>query len=246
VKRVILVTPRRDSVTCESVQSERQRMALLSDPTVAELPEELKVTALEAPHDVVRSRSLAVAHVLRTYPGAEGILWFDSDVVAPSLQTFGRLIDSGHDVCGCPVVRKKIERWGDEREACDFAYRVYGQDGQTESVKADVKNCIEVSALTFGLMWTSMTALRALVDHYRDELWFCEQGIEAVAIFALLITPQATAPDGSRFRQLLSEDFSFFERWRNIGGRSFMLLEPCAHVGSHVFRGHVKGLKYVR
>jgi hypothetical protein len=245
-KEIIMVTPRRDGITCESIESERQRAQWLSNSRVTELPPEIQVKVLEAPYDVVRARSLAVAHAMREFPEALGILWWDSDTIAPSLQTPTRLLASGHAVVGCPVPRKKIVRWGNEREACDFAYRMHGADGGTVTVSADEHNCVEVSALPFGLMWTSMPALRRMIDFYRDDLWFTEGGQEAVALFALKMTTQQRAPDGTRWRQMLSEDYSFQERWRVLGGKVHMLLEPCIHVGSHRFVGHLDGLKHVR
>lgn len=244
--RIVLVTLRRDAITCESVQAERQRCQLLTDSRIVELPPESIAAYLDAPRDVVRARSNAVALALRHYPDASHVLWWDSDVVLPSLAVVSRLLASGHDLVGCPVPRKRIERWGDEREASDFCYRVTGPDGTTVRRQPDAHGCIDVDALPFGLMLTSAHALRAMVAHYRDELWYTDGGFEAVALFALWFETEKRAPGGVRWRQLLSEDFSFCARWRALGGRVHMLLEPCSHAGVHLFTGHVSGLKHVR
>jgi len=244
--KIVLVTLRRNALGSESLEAERQRCQVLTDPRVAELPLDAIAAGLDTAFDIVRARSNAVALVLRLYPDATHILWMDDDVVAPSIQTFARLLRTGYDVVGCPVPRKKIERWGNEREACDFCYRLQGEDGGTHEVQADEKGCVEVDALPFGLMLTSTHALRFLVAKHREALWYRDGGHEAVAIFQLVMSEPRTAPDGSRFRELLSEDYSFCSRWRADGGKVHMLLEPCAHVGAHRFTGHVSGLRYVR
>jgi hypothetical protein len=243
--KIVLVTLRRNAHTCESYEAERQRCQWLTDPRVAELPAEM-LAGLDAPRDVVRARSNAVALVLSRFPEATHILWHDDDVVAPSLQTPARLLASSHSVVGCPVPRKKIVRWGNEREACDFTYRVEGDDGATVNMQADDSGCVAVDGLPFGLLLTSTAALRMLVERHREELWYRDGDIEGVAIFQLLLTETRMAPDGSRFRNLLSEDYSFCTRWRNVGGQIHMLLDPCAHVGTHRFTGHIDGLKHVR
>lgn len=241
--KIVLLTLRRDAITCESVESERQRIQLLTDSRVVELPPEAFRAYLDAPRDVVRARSNAVALVLRHHPDATHVLWWDSDVIAPSLGTVARLLASKHDVVGCPVPRKKISRWSEN--PCDFAYRLAGEDGGTIAVQPDSSGCIEVDALPFGLMLTSAHALRYMTAHYRDELWYLDGGFESVAIFQLLLTETREGPNG-RFRELLSEDYSFCSRWKALGGKVHMLLEPCSHVGPTVFPGHVSGLKHVR
>ncbi len=238
---IVLVTLRRSSISCESVEAELMRNRLLTAPDAAELRAE---AYLNTTRDVVRARSNAVALVLRDFPEATHVLWWDSDVVPPSLNTIARLYQSNYEVVGCPVPRKKIERWN-EREACDFTYRVHGEDGATVDRQPDEHNCVEVDALPFGLMLTSTRALCEMTERYWDELWYTDGGLEAVALFQLMLHGEQHTSQG-RFRQLLSEDFSFCERWRVMGGRVHMLCEPCAHVGEHVFRGYVEGLRHVR
>jgi len=244
--KIVLVTLRRNALGSESLEAERQRCQVLTDPRVAELPPDAIAAGLDTAYDVVRARSNATALVLRLYPEATHVLWWDDDVIAPHIQTIAHMLRTGYDVVGLPVPRKKIERWGDERSACDFCYRLQGEDGGTHEVTADDKGCVEVDALPFGLMLTSTHALRCLVAKHRDELWYRDGGNECVAIFQLVMSGERKAPDGTRFRELLSEDYSFCARWKALGGKVHMLLEPCSHVGSHRFTGHVSGLKYVR
>jgi hypothetical protein len=244
--KVVLITLRRNAHSSESLEAERQRCALLVDPRVAELPADAIAAALDTSRDVVRARSNAVACALRVYPELSHILFWDDDVILPSLQTVPRLLNTGYDVVGLPVPRKHIARWGDERTACDFCYRLQGEDGGTHEVQADEKGCVEVDALPFGLMLVSAGALKSMITQYREELWYKDGGHEAVALFQLVLSITRSAPDGTRFRELLSEDYSFAYRWRAMGGKVYMLLDAASHVGSHVFRGHISGLRYVR
>lgn len=239
---VILVTIRRD-LTSPSYEAERQRAQFLMTPGIAEFS---VPAGLDAQGDVVRARSNSVAMVLNEYPTAKYILWWDDDVIAPSMMAIEYMIKSGYDVVGLPVPRKKIERWGSEYEAVDFAYRCSGIDGETKRVEADARGCIEVDALPFGLMLTSLHSLRTLCERHYDELWYRDKGREAVAIFSLMLTDTKRDPKGHLFRELLSEDYSFCERWRATGGKVHMMLHPALHVGQHVFRGHLAGLKHAR
>lgn len=234
------------------LRPEQMRGQLLRDPSVTGLDPAEYVGQFDAPGDVVRARSNAVAYVLRELPDATHILWWDDDVVPRSLETVGRLVRSGHDVVGCPVPRKRVERWGEadphwrgEADAYDYAYRVDGLDGGTEARTADVRGCIEVDALPFGLMLTSTRALRAMTGQYAD-LWYTHAGARVAALFQLLLTEPRTAPDGSVHRELLSEDYSFCARWRDLGGHVHMLLDPCTHIGGHAYRGHFAGLRHCR
>lgn len=247
--RLALVTirdDRADVARCH-LRPEQMRQALLRDPTVADLDADVFQGTIDAPGDVVRARSNAAAMVLRDRPDVTHILWWDDDVLPASLATVGRLVRSGHDVVGCPVPMKRIARW-DQGEpcACDYPYRVAGADQKTEIRTADAHGCIEVDALPFGLMLTSTAALRRMVEHYAGRLTYRHEGKPIVALFQLLLTPEVIGPDGQPWRELLSEDYSFCRRWRQIGGTVHMLLDACSHVGGHVFKGDVRGLAHCR
>jgi hypothetical protein len=94
----------------------------------------------------------------------------------------------------------------------------------------------EIDGLPAGFLMIRRHTLESMVERYRGELEFDDEVdgklVPTVAIFQLLI----------RGRKLLNEDYSFCYRWRDMGGKVHLLMDPASHVGSHVFRGHISGL----
>ena len=217
------------------------------------------------PSDLVRARSRAVS-AARSF-GATHILWLDDDNI-PKPGAITRMIDTGHDMIGCPYARKRIhwERFRDpanwagddaERIAYDYAYHhTDGEEGRRAIQVVD--GCIPVQRISMGCMLTSMRALDAMTEHYREELWFTDvvEGShwDCVALFQLMLG-KTVIHHGVPFRPLYSEDYSLCQRYQDmrdagcvheLGPVQMLVSHPADHVGTHLFRGLAEGLVYAR
>jgi hypothetical protein len=200
--------------------------------------------------DLVRARSRAVYEFLQT--DATHLLFWDEDTIPPSTQAIGWLVHSGHDMIGLPYPHKKLD-WEavadgvrDEHEQSTLG-RQTGADlealSQTmplfvKSADGGVEGGIgEVECMGFGFMMLSRSCCERMVEAYRKDLTFTDlvdgRKRETVALFQLIIRAD---------RILLSEDYSFCERWRAIGGKVMVMAAPASHVGRHVYRGQLGAL----
>lgn len=184
--------------------------------------------------DVGRARSRAVWYALQR-TGWTHILWWDADVAIQDHGIVERMLATGYDVVGAPYPRK---RPGDP----SIPYVPTEEFRRTGEARVDSKTCLEVNALGFGFVLTSRECLERMVEEYAGEWWTDVRGHsephEVVAIFKQIHTDPVTLPDGTRFREWLTEDYSFCKRWRDIGGKVHMYVgqgTPLGHVGGHVY-----------
>lgn len=203
-----------------------------------EMVAEVVPYALAFSDDLARARSRAVYYALERDTW-DYVLWWDDDVAVQNVSVIQHMVDrmqsDGHDVLGAPYPRKRI--------LATFPYKPL--DAALKSKRIEVKNdCVEVELLAFGFMLTSRACLQLMVDHYRESDWFSDgtptDRREVVAVFRQVMTDKMSLPDGGRFRELYSEDYSFCHRWRAIGGKVQMYVGPGAplgHVGMHKFIG---------
>jgi len=219
------------------------------------------------PTDLTRARSLAVRRA-RDF-GATGILWLDDDTV-PKRGAVAAMLESGHDVIGCPYPRKRIhfERMSAavlagaeaEKAAYDYAFHLEGPDDGHATVTC-VNGCVPVGRVSFGCLYTSMRALDAMWARFEEEDGFTHiddsdgAHYDCVALFGLVTMPPLEFR-GRRVTRLLSEDYSFCERYNRMRAESpetaglgpiqLLVTYPADHVGSHLFRGDKDGLIYAR
>ena len=112
------------------------------------------------------------------------------------------------------------------------------------------RGCVEVEHLGFGFMLTSRACISRMWDWYRDSRWHFDvyegSAYETVGMFDLIYSPTAKqGPDGKPYRVKYSEDYSFCESWRMLGGKVQMYVGPGApahHIGGYTYRGTVEGL----
>ncbi len=181
--------------------------------------------------DLARARSRCVWHALQK--DFDWLLFWDDDVVPANTQIVPDMIEAaklgGHHWLGAPYPRKRIP--------ASFPYKPLGS--RTEVIR----DCAEVELLAIGFTLISRECLASMVAFYAEEEWFTDghdagNVHETVGIFKQVTTPTRTMPDGRRFRELLSEDYSACYRWRAMGGRVQMYVgpgSPVAHVGMHSF-----------
>ena len=168
------------------------------------------------------------------------VLHWDSDVLPEDLRIIDRMLETGHDCVGAPYRRKKQKE--------EYPWRPL-------EVAGDVVNgCLEVRGLAFGFMLTSRACLEQMWNGYLSTRWYFDVAQQAsgksrahltVSMFDLCYTEVAEAPDGQPFRVKLSEDYSFCESYRAIGGKVHMFVAegaPVGHMGTAVYRGTREGL----
>lgn len=182
-----------------------------------------------------------------------------------------KLLDSGHDYCGVPYPKKRLHwdrviEWfrthdraptGAELAAAAFDYAATVME-QTEADKARGDGTVElpvvggfakVDRLGLGFTYTSRACLERMVRCYSNPNDSMGEGAhietptylervggeqrETVALFQLLV----------RNRVLLTDDYSFCERWRAIGGEIHMWAgkSPLQHVGAFAY-GATEGM----
>lgn len=225
---------------------------LARDPTVEAL------ARVNVDTDLVRARSRAVRMFLELPDEFTHLLWWDEDVTADDdriVACLRGMIASGHDMVFVPYPRKRLH-WAAAEEAAragrsaegyavDFPHVVDGAavDGFT-SVHV-VNGCAEVARCHLGFTLCSRTMLRAMVDTYWGSLSFGDvidgRMVPTVALFQLI----GPGDGGQELRPLLSEDYSFCDRWRRMGGKTYAWLgegAPLDHVGPYIYRGMRDGL----
>lgn len=85
----------------------------------------------------------------------------------------------------------------------------------------------ELLLLPMGFTLISRNAMQIMSEHYASELTFDDNGKPTVALFNLVI----------RNGRLLSEDFSFCQRWLDIGGSCRIYYGTVLdHAGQHLYR----------
>lgn len=196
--------------------------------------------------DLVRARSRAVRMFLQT--DGTHLLFWDEDVVPSDLSAISLMMNSGKDFVALPYPRKKIvwdaaaDALPDENEMA-VRGRMTGPEiegsatewphGGHVSSEQD-GGMMRVERVGMGFTMITRGALEKMIERH-PELAFVDSidGAEhkTTALFQLMLTG----------RDLLSEDFSFCRRWRDLGGDIWIVLDPAAHVGAHVFGGHLHG-----
>ena len=219
---------------------------------------------LAYPADLVRARSRAIRQAQECK--VTHVLWLDSDII-PKPGFLGQMLATGHDFIGCPYPRKRVYweqmRFAGEAEEQAYQYSYHFESGpgvaEGERKQVNVVNgCVEVTRVAMGCMLTSMRALNAMVDKYRDALWFTDvidgKHFDCVAVFQLMMSPLIEFR-GRPFRTLFSEDYSFCERYNEtraarpdlgLGPIQMLVSHPADHVGGHLFRGSPNGLAAAR
>lgn len=182
----------------------------------------------QAPEDLVRTRSRGVRWFLEDTTFDDLIMW-DSDI-APHPKVVVKLMQMPHPFVGARYRLKK--------EPVIYVPPVDPQ------AAPDEHGTLPVDYVPMGLVKISRTILQRMVDHYRDELEFLDvyegKAHKTVALFSLIFDTIKEdraifgAPLGARV--LLSEDYSFCKRARDLDIPLRLMVEPVPHVGSFVFR----------
>jgi hypothetical protein len=161
--------------------------------------------------DLVRARSRAARIALDAC--ATHLLFWDEDVVGNAALAVAGMLDQNVDVIAASYPRKHLPPEPTHRG----------------------------THVAMGFTLIRVSVLERMWDHYYDELQFDDvlenKPYRTVALFQLLFLDRNVPRP---HRALLSEDFSFCERWLRMGGVVHLYDGPGApmgHVGSFVYQG---------
>jgi hypothetical protein len=191
---------------------------------------DLQVGAANYDTDIVRARSWLVADFLES--SATHLLFIDSDTDFTPEIVEG-LVAAGKDYVCAPYRKKRPEV-------------VYPGVFLTDKPTVDAgTKCVQIGAFGLGMTLLSRAMLERMSKAYAEALTISDmrkltQPGKSVALFDLV------HHDGS----LLSEDFSFGWRWRQMGGELWLYLGAgvCGHHGNFRYAGdvaHFKGIEAV-
>ena len=215
---LLIATPIRGDILAAQVTSGyAEHRALLCQ----RMPVELLDPALLFSCDIVRARNRVVSLVLGSRPDVDRVLFWDDDNWPRDVGVVQRMIDTGEDFIGCAYTNKRPPlRWIHQELDSHPGY--------------DPRRLLEVKRVGMGFTMLSRPCLErmtAAADSYVD--YRGAERVPTANLFGLLL---GKMPDGHT--TLLSEDFSFSDRWRALGGRIWLyggegnIIE---HAGSHAW-----------
>jgi hypothetical protein len=169
--------------------------------------------------DLVRSRNRVAGLILREFPQATHVLWWDDDVFPADRSIVKTMMATGEDVISAPYSTKsKPSRWVHQL---------------LDPCPQEADGLQEVRYIGFGFAMTSTRALRKLTMACR--IYTDHPAKDKIAnLFGQLYEP--TSADTSE-DALLSEDHSFCKRWREMDGR-VVLYTRCGllyHAGGYAW-----------
>lgn len=194
--------------------------------------------------DIVRARARAVSVALEG--GFDHLLFWDADVAGEPGELAAALrgmLASGFDLVGCAPPKKTPVNWTSVAAKAAFgatsaqALRTAGADYSSvlEVARGEpVNGCLPAKYLPMGFTLISRRCLEAMTKHYDPQLGYKDKyeggWHRAVAFFSPVIV------EGPR---LLSEDYSFCQRWEWMGQKSYLYVgegaTACKHVGAAMF-----------
>lgn len=173
--------------------------------------------------DVGRARNRLAALVLREFPFARKVLWWDDDLWPEDRRVAREMLDTTADVVAAPYTNKtKPLRWVHWR---------------LDPCPPSEGPLMPVRGVGFGFTMTTLACLRAMSD--RARIYTDWPSTNKVAdIFGHLYEPHPQYPDDRERDSKLSEDFSFCKRWReDLGGKVYIYEKAgiLRHAGPHAW-----------
>ncbi len=231
--RVFIATPVRDGLHANYVAS----LWLMMRDEEIDVSGSIEIEGAQMrDYDLVRVRSNWVTHFLRN-TDATHLLFLDADIEVQPCVLRG-MLSANRDFVAAPYPRRqgvnfarsrKFKEAGLSDEAGAYDYPLRKLDG---ALVVDGQGCAEVEGVPLGCALLSRTGLERMAAFYAgDALAFDDpESGPSLALFQLLIHNRA----------LLSEDFSFCHRWREMGDKVYMFLgngSPVTHHGAMRYQG---------
>lgn len=191
-----------------------------------ELPIELLDGTLTFSADVARARNRMAGLVLRELPRIDGVLWIDDDQFFedPNLgpHVIRAMLATGEDVIGLPYTNKRLPlRWIHQL--------------LSPCPTADARGVQSVRGVGFGMTYTSTHCLKRMASVARK---YTDHPHPHVTADMFSPTFEPVGPDmPAETDLLLSEDFSFCKRWRDLGGKVKLYCKSgiVMHAGGHAW-----------
>jgi len=166
-----------------------------------------------------KARERALWNAMKAKPQATHFLWIDNDMGwAPPYVL--RLLNSGHDFAACAGVRKK--------DKVQFCFNPMPDPAEFHPVSGFIK----IRHVGFAFVMHTRAVIDRLCEA-NEELRYDASGDPEYALFM-----DALWDYGGELPQRLSEDFTFCQRWLDVGGEIW--LDPDAsliHAGRKEFSG---------
>ena len=171
--------------------------------------------------DTVRAHNRIAAHVLRELPHVDRVLWWDDDGWPEDAGLVVKMIACDVDLIGAPYTNK--------RKPVKWVHQFLPEP------PAIVNDMLEVRGVGFGFTMTSRACLQRMTDACSAEDWYIDHPLphRVANIFGLKYD---VSPNGDRV--LLSEDYAFCKRWRELGGRVMVYAgagNMMAHTGGYAW-----------
>ena len=170
-------------------------------------------TVVEYARDVVRARNRVASLVLSEFPAMTHVLWWDDDQWPEDRGIVRKMIDSGEDLIGAPYTSKMLPlRWVHQLlHPCPVAV------GGVQAVRA----------VGFGFTLTTRRCLEDMTAAHRKYRDWPRETRPANLFGQLYESPMLSGglytPEDEEC--LLSEDFSFCKRWRDMGRKVAILCD---------------------
>jgi hypothetical protein len=169
--------------------------------------------------DNVRARNRIAATFLRERDDCSHLLWWDNDQWPEDNRIVEQMLELDVDLVGAPYPNKRHPmRWTHQR---------------LDARSADERGLLEVRWLGFGFTLTSRACLQRMADTARV---YTDTPLphKVPDCFGLLFFQPPDSADPTE-EHLLSEDYSFCERWRQLGGQAFIYARAgiVVHAGMH-------------
>jgi hypothetical protein len=172
--------------------------------------------------DIYSLRAQIVSHFLSD-PDATDLVMIDNDVAWDALGLI-KLVDHDVDLAAASYPKRDYP--------ITFMYRSDGGPLMGDAATG----LVEVWGMPGGFMKMSRAMLERMADHYRGELGIFDHMVPSQRTVRMFDPYWWTDEQGNR--RVLSEDYAFCQRWRDIGGKVYMDVSiPMAHIGTHAFKG---------
>lgn len=178
--------------------------------------------------DIYALRAQLVMHFLND-PKATDLVMIDSDV---AWEPFGLQSLLSHDV---DLVAGSYPK---RKDPIEFMFRSAQDAGEPLMGDAGT-GLVEVWGMPGGFMRCRRSMLEKMVEAYKDMI--CVDRDVPQGKTCRMFDPyyfDTIEPDGSKGKRVLSEDYAFCQRWRDIGGKVYLDASiGMAHIGTKAFVG---------
>jgi hypothetical protein len=174
--------------------------------------------------DIYSLRAQMCMHFLAD-PEATDMVMIDSDVAWAGMGLL-RLLDHDVDLVAGSYPKR------------DYPTRfMFRSEVANNTIDVDeASGLAEVWGMPGGFMRIRRQVLEKMIAHYGDDLTALDHDVPGGKTVRLFDPYWWTDDDGNK--RVLSEDYAFCQRWRDMGGKVFMDTRiPMAHVGMHAFKG---------